>query len=128
MSQVCQSCGVVLHEGPTSKDDERYQSRLCGGEECDRSIAASMRWFPILHHEHVPSDCPQRVPFLIVESHEDQAQRNHDQSLAELARRGGLDPVELWLVTHNLPLYDHDAIPTMARATSWVKCIATRWA
>lgn len=31
--RLCQRCGVELHEGPTSLDDERYTRGVCGG--CD---------------------------------------------------------------------------------------------
>ena len=35
------------------------------------------------------------VPLDILKSHEEQAQKNHGQSLKELARRGGLCPQEM---------------------------------
>lgn len=38
-----------------------------------------------------------------VAPYEQQAKRNHDQSLEELARRGGLDPIELWCVVNDVP-------------------------
>lgn len=44
------------------------------------------RFFPI-------QDGPA-IPWAAIAPHERQAQRNHDQSLEELARRGGLDPAE----------------------------------
>jgi len=39
--------------------------------------------------------CPKRIPWSLIESHEDQALANHGQTLEELNRRGGLDPCEL---------------------------------
>ncbi len=39
--------------------------------------------------------CPRSVPWAIVAPHEEQARRNHGQSLTRLAERGGLSPAEL---------------------------------
>ena len=39
--------------------------------------------------------CPRRVPWSFVKKAEARIVSNHDQSLDTLARRGGLDPVEL---------------------------------
>lgn len=39
-------------------------------------------------------DCPKSMPWAFLSHHEEQAQRNHQQSLATLARRGGLSPLE----------------------------------
>lgn len=39
--------------------------------------------------------CPRTVPLALVQPHEHQALRNHDQTLARLAERGGLGPAEL---------------------------------
>jgi hypothetical protein len=45
--------------------------------------------------------CPRRIPWSIIASHEAQAIRNHGQDLAKLANRGGLHPVELYAVLHD---------------------------
>lgn len=49
---------------------------------------------------------PVSVPWELVSGHEAQAVTNHGQSLETLARRGGLHPVELYLVCHDKPLRD----------------------
>ena len=85
-----------------------------------------MKMFNVLRHREVSSDCPKQIPWLLVAAYEERAQENHQQSLEGLHRRGGLDPVELWLLCHNLPLYGHDAIPTMERATKWLRNITPR--
>ena len=56
------------------------------------------RPFPMLmsyeERERFP-ECPRSVPWGLLASHEEQAKVNHDQDLAKLARRGGLDPCEM---------------------------------
>lgn len=42
--------------------------------------------------------CPRSVPWSLLAPHEERAQRNHGQTLAELARRGGLAPCEMLAV------------------------------
>ena len=42
--------------------------------------------------------CPHDVPWEFVAPHEPQALRNHGQTLARLAERGGLSPAELLAV------------------------------
>src|SRR5208337_3842932 len=39
--------------------------------------------------------CPEDVPWSLLAPHEAQARRNHDQTLARLAERGGLCPSEM---------------------------------
>jgi hypothetical protein len=54
--------------------------------------------FPILmdpRERKAHPECPRSIPWAILAPHEAQARRNHDQSLATLASRGGLDPVEM---------------------------------
>ena len=69
-----------------------------------------MKTFPILFSYSDrfkyprPDELPRQVPWSLVEPHEAQARANHGQTLERLAQRGGLDPVELYLVLHNLPL------------------------
>ena len=52
------------------------------------------RGFPIMTHRSIFRDLPQSVPWSAIEPHEAQALKNHDQSLEQLAKRGGLDPTE----------------------------------
>jgi len=55
-------------------------------------------------HELERFMCPREVPLWIVQQHETQAMRHHGgQSLAELARRGGLAPCELVAVLDDRP-------------------------
>ncbi|MDB5057220.1 MAG: hypothetical protein JWO59_692 [Chloroflexi bacterium] len=64
-------------------------------------------------------DCPRSVPYDLVEAHARQAERNHGgQSIATLARRGGLDPRELWAVCHGVGW--HEA-PSYDDAIAWLK-------
>jgi hypothetical protein len=48
-----------------------------------------------------PEDVPWSVPWSFVAPHEEQARRNHDQSLRRLAERGGLSPCELLAVVED---------------------------
>ncbi len=43
---------------------------------------------------------PRSVPWSFVEKFREQAERNHDQTLEVLHRRGGLAPDEMWLAAH----------------------------
>ncbi len=62
---------------------------------------SKVRMFPLLWpglKERAQLDelgCPRRVPWSFVKKAEARIMSNHDQSLETLARRGGLDPVEL---------------------------------
>jgi hypothetical protein len=65
------------------------------------------REFPILRdrrEERLYPDARRSVPWAWVAPHEEQARRNHGQSLDELARRGGLSPLELWMAVHGVDL------------------------
>ena len=60
----------------------------------------SDRMFPVLvnwQHEQMHKDLgvPKSVPWSMLAPHEAQAERNHDQALKTLARRGGLDVSEM---------------------------------
>lgn len=59
---------------------------------------------------------------LSVESHEEQAQRNHGQSLDRLAQRGGLSPLELWCVFHDKK-WNEKGDMTEAKAIEWLGTI-----
>lgn len=60
-----------------------------------------------------PPGCPRHLPWELVAPHEGQALDNHDQSLETLHSRGGLDPVELYLVMTGQKLFP--AVETMDR-------------
>jgi hypothetical protein len=56
----------------------------------------SERRFPVLLTQREARDmAPRTVPWSLLAPHEEQALRNHDQSLDVLARRGGLAPAEM---------------------------------
>ncbi|MCK5604772.1 hypothetical protein KAR91_22980 [Candidatus Pacearchaeota archaeon] len=56
-----------------------------------------MKIFPIMNGEQVCG-----ILWEAVKPYTYQALRNHQQSLDMLARRGGLDPLELWCVVNNI--------------------------
>jgi len=67
--------------------------------------------FPIITDQsrqprEVRDTWPRSVPWSFVEPACKQAHRNHDQSLEELARRGGLAPSELWAVVHGFGWFE----------------------
>lgn len=55
------------------------------------------------------------VPWEVMAPHESQAQRNHGQSLARLAERGGLGTGEAWAVVNGLHWHD------MEKAIGWAE-------
>lgn len=63
--------------------------------------------------------CPRFVPLPIVVAHAEQAHRNHGQTVARLAERGGLSPAELVKVLEDRswnsgePWTDCDAVPRL---------------
>ena len=68
--------------------------------------------FPVL-------DVGYSVPWALVEPFEAQALKNHQQSLARLAARGGLSPVEIWCVINGRGW--HDGAPPQAEADNWLR-------
>ncbi len=64
------------------------------------------RMFPVLLNgkdtERHP-DCPRAVPWEWLSPHEEQALKNHGQTLERLAARGGLDPLEMVCVLNDKP-------------------------
>ena len=65
---------------------------------------------------------PRSVPWDLVKDHENQAQKNHSQSLDRLAQRGGLSPRELWSVVHDKDFYEVCDM-TEAKAIEWLYSI-----
>ncbi len=64
---------------------------------------ADQVFFPI--QVGLPGDCRGFIPWAMIAPHEPQALHNHgQQSLATLARRGGLSPSEAVAVLLNAPL------------------------
>lgn len=75
--------------------------------KCGRSLVP--RTFPLLYQGRVNEHLRHRrasVPWAFLAPHEKQAQRNHSQTLARLAERGGLSPREALLVVEDRPLRD----------------------
>lgn len=83
------------------------------------------KMFPVLfghgdHRRELESlGCPREVPWSLLEAHEKQALRNHDQSLQRLAERGGLSPCEMVAVIedrqwHRMP--NAEALAAISRA------------
>lgn len=74
------------------------------------------------------ADCPESVPWEMLVPHEQSARRNHSQSLATLASRGGLDPNEMlailddvsWKKKINIPVAQAIA-ELRARIIAWEK-------
>lgn len=67
-------------------------------------------------------DCPRSIPWHMLTLHEPQAWHNHRQSLASLARRGGLSPLEMKALLEgkrHAPPVDHDA--EMVAAIEYLK-------
>lgn len=65
---------------------------------------------------------PCSVPDSLVSGHEEQAQSNHSQTLARLAERGGLSPLELWCVVHDKKWHEKGTM-TEAQAIEWLKTV-----
>jgi hypothetical protein len=65
--------------------------------------------FPVMKTKGYPG-CPEAVPWSAVAPHEARAMRNHGQSLARLAERGGLHPRELYAVLTDRLWHDVQAV------------------
>ncbi len=68
-----------------------------------------MKRFPVIVGQSrlpraVRARWPRSVPWTFAETFREQAKTNHDQTLEELANRGGLGPDEMWLAAHSQPL------------------------
>lgn len=50
---------------------------------------------------------PRSVPWSFIEKFREQVEANHDQTLEQLAQRGGLAPDEMWLAAHGQGLFKH---------------------
>jgi len=84
-----------------------------------------MKRFPVLltHWERDQyEDCPESIPWELIEPHEWQARRNHYQSLERLAERGGLSPDELVAVMEGRgwrPMTMRDAVNRLKYILGW---------
>jgi hypothetical protein len=79
-----------------------------------------MKTFPILSWSirNLP-DSPKSVPWSFMEGHAEQAMENHSQTLERLAERGGLSPLEMYLVVSNKSWSERD-FETNEAALSWL--------
>lgn len=60
--------------------------------------------FPILHQPPTSRpDALRSIPWALIAPHNEQAERNHSQSLRRLAERGGLSPAEAVAVIEGRP-------------------------
>lgn len=61
------------------------------------------------------------IPWATVEPFEDQAQKNHGQSLSQLAERGGLAPQELWCIINGKTW--RECTLTHSQALEWARSL-----
>jgi len=69
-------------------------------------------------------DCPESILWTDIEPHTWQAYKNHRQSLARLAERGGLGPDELVAVFERRPWHSMamcDAVNRLKQLIGWTK-------
>ena len=90
------------------------------------------RQFPVLFQCHslqqerkLRAAMPPSVPWALVAEHEAQCQRNHQQSVQRLAKRGGLSPAELLCVLRDeqfdYTMTDLQAVPqVLQRVRDWL--------
>jgi hypothetical protein len=58
-----------------------------------------MKQFPIMvGYQGTAGPCPSSIPWDAIAPYEGHALENHQQSLERLAQRGGLDPIEAYMV------------------------------
>lgn len=89
-------------------------------------VEFSVAGFPVLYGSTLKNALkPKSTPWTFVETFRAQAERNHGQTLEELARRGGLSPVEMWLAAHGRTLRE-SAIVTEETADAWLREQARR--
>lgn len=74
------------------------------------------RGMPIMDH---PEMLP--LPWRIIAAHEKQAQKNHYQSLLQLARRGGLGPDEAVAILEDRKWYKMDEVEAINRLSELVR-------
>ena len=93
----------------------------------------SERRFPVLLSQHTREEtdllkrlgCPRSVPWSLLAPHEEQALRNHDQTLQRLAERGGLCPKEMVAVLTDRPWRDVRALSLEESVRHLLAAVAT---
>jgi len=102
-----------VREGYLNEDFDQIKPHPVGfpgpplGQQPSCSMVTEERRFPIIrtfHSEGAPQ--PEWVPWKILKAHEDQAIKNHDQTLEQLAARGGLDPCEVVAILDGMSFRD----------------------
>lgn len=64
--------------------------------------------FPVMvswREQHALPPCPRSVPWEFIAPHEEWAENNHEESLAELASRGGLSACEIVAIIEHRKWY-----------------------
>lgn len=61
------------------------------------------------------------VPWDWIKDHEEQAKKNHYQSLEQLNSRGGLSPLEMYAVKNNIKWSEAAKIHTEQSAAIWIE-------
>jgi len=81
------------------------QQRIVGHRELEPRVNEGMvgggRWFKLLTSSRDDCRLPGAVPWALVAPHEEQAHRNHGQTLERIDQRGGLSIRELHAVCHD---------------------------
>lgn len=62
---------------------------------------------------------PGSIPWDLIEPFDARAKKNHDQTLERLNERGGIDPVEAYLIMNDLPLSSHLSV-TPQQCVDWL--------
>ncbi len=106
MAAVCVAWPAVGSAWPDPRlsglQTRTHRRRPVGQERIDVS---DLRMFPILVPRRPQASAwPTRIPWKMIQPHEQQALANHDQSLETLAARGGLGPSEMLAVLLDRPL------------------------
>ncbi len=86
------------------------------------------KYFPLLWERRERAQFPAAPSFLpwdIVEPHREAAMMNHDQTLERLAERGGLSPVEFYMVARGLRWGIHAAPVDTKQALEFIDQLLT---
>jgi len=80
--------------------------------------------FPVLRRSAAVSTVemrswPSSIPWELADKWRARIERNHNTTLEDLAKRGGLTPVELWLAAHDLEI-GRFADVTERAAAAWL--------
>lgn len=93
--EVCPSCGALPCDQVDKPDSDTIAALRAEVERLRETSVKPAKQFPILGSRGVTID------WALVEDHQRQAYKNHRQTVARLAERGGLSWCELHAVLHN---------------------------